>query len=77
MFEPFGQQALVYLLVNIMFLVIIWWGLQAFRFDVFIKDAKGPRGIVLKIVITIALTHLVSSFFLDYLNMSRMLRFLF
>lgn len=77
MFEQFGQQALVHILVNIMFLVIVWWAIQAFRFDVLVKDPKGPRGIVIKIVTTIALTHLVSSFFLDYLDMSRMLRFLF
>lgn len=77
MLEPFGQQALVSILVNIMFIGIIWWALQAFRFEVFVKNPKGPHGIVLKIVTTIALTHLVSNFFLDYLNWSKMLRFLF
>ncbi|RXJ02915.1 DUF1146 domain-containing protein [Anaerobacillus alkaliphilus] len=77
MYEPFGQQALVHLFVNLMFLVVIWWALQAFRFDVLVKNPKSPQGIVLTIVTTIALTHLVSSFFLDYLNYSKMLRFLF
>ncbi len=77
MFEQFGQQALVHLIVSIMFLVIIWWALQAFRFDVFIQNPKSPRGMTLMIVTTIALTQLVSSFFLDYLNWSKMLRFLF
>ncbi len=77
MFEQFGQEALVHLLVNLMFLVIIWWAIQEFRFDVLVKKPKSPQGIVLMIVITIALTHLVSSFFLDYLNYSKMLRFLF
>lgn len=77
MFEQFGQQALVHIFVNIMFLVIIWWALQAFRFDVLVKNPKGPQGKVLMIITTIALTQLVSSFFLDYLNWSKMLRFLF
>lgn len=77
MLEPLGQQALVSILVNIMFIGIIWWALQAFRFEVFVKNPKGPHGIVLKIVTTIALTHLVSNFFLDYLNWSKMLHFLF
>lgn len=77
MYEPFGQQALMSILVNIMFLVIIWWALQSFRFEVLVKNPKGPQGIVLKLITTIVLTHLVSSFFLDYLNWSKMLRFLF
>jgi len=77
MYEPFGQQALMSILVNIMFLVIIWWALQSFRFEVLVKNPKGPQGIVLKLITTIVLTQLVSSFFLNYLNWSKMLRFLF
>ncbi|OIJ11727.1 hypothetical protein BKP45_03490 [Anaerobacillus alkalidiazotrophicus] len=77
MLEQFGQQALVHLLVNLAFLVVIWWALQAFRFEFLVKNPKGPQGKVLMIITTIALTQLVSGFFLDYLNWSKMLRFLF
>ncbi|QOY37223.1 DUF1146 family protein [Anaerobacillus isosaccharinicus] len=77
MLEQFGHQALVHLIVSLMFLVIIWWALQAFRFEVLVKNPKSPQGIVLMIITTIALTQLVSTFFLDYLNYSKMLRFLF
>jgi uncharacterized integral membrane protein (TIGR02327 family) len=77
MLEQIGQQGLVHILVNLMFLVIIWWAIQAFRFDVLVKNPKGPQGIILMIVMTIALTQLVSGFFLDYLNWSKMLHFLF
>lgn len=75
--QQIGQQALLNLMVNIPFLIIVWWALQAFRFEFFLKEPKGARAKALMIVITIALAHLISNFFLDYLNWSKMLRFLF
>ncbi|MGO4889172.1 DUF1146 family protein [Anaerobacillus sp. MEB173] len=77
MVETFGQQALIHILVNLMFLAITWWALQTFKFDLFLKEPKGPKAMALTILVTIAIAHLVSSFFLDYLNWSTMLRYLF
>ncbi|MBU8905903.1 DUF1146 family protein [Desertibacillus haloalkaliphilus] len=77
MVESFGQQALVHIFVNLVFLVITWWALTSFKFDLFVKDPDGPKAKALVILLTIAIAHLVSSFFLDYLNWSTMLRYLF
>lgn len=77
MVESFGQQAVIHIFVNLMFLAITWWALQSFRFDLFVKDPNGVRAKTLQVLVTIALAHLVSSFFLDYLSWSTMLRYLF
>ena len=76
MVQSFGQQALIHIFVNVLFLAITWWALQSFKFDLFVKDPNGPKAKVLLILLTIAIAHLVSSFFLDYLNSSLMLRYL-
>ncbi|WP_017726018.1 DUF1146 family protein [Halalkalibacterium ligniniphilum] len=76
MMEGFGQQALIHIFVNVVFLAITWWALQSFRFDLFVKNPKGPQAKLLMILLTIAIGHLVSSFFMDYFNSSMMLRHL-
>ncbi|KYG29216.1 DUF1146 family protein [Alkalihalobacillus trypoxylicola] len=76
MLEEFGQQAIIHIIVNVLFLALTWWALQAVRFDVFLRDPKGPRAITLMVLLTFAIAHLVSNFFLDYLNSSQMLRYL-
>ncbi|WP_347230883.1 DUF1146 family protein [Bacillus sp. LL01] len=75
-FEGLGQQALIHLFVNVMFLAITWWALQAFKFDLFVKEPNSPKAKALVILVTIAIAQLVSSFFLDYYNASTMLRYL-
>ncbi|WP_240376148.1 DUF1146 family protein [Bacillus piscicola] len=75
--HPEGQEALLHILVNLFFLVIVWWSLQTFRFDVFVRNPSGSKAKLLMIFITVAISHLVSSFFLDYLDVSLMLRYLF
>ncbi len=75
--EHLGQQALLNLFIHIPFLIIVWWALQSFRFEFFLSEPKGPRAKTLMILLTVAIAHLVSSFFISYLNWSRMLRFLF
>ena len=77
MVESFGQQAIIHIFVNLMFLAITWYALQAFKFDLFVKNPNGAKAKTLQILLTIAIAHLVSSFFLDYLNWSTMLRYLF
>lgn len=76
MFESIGQQAVLHIVVNIFFIGFTWWALQSFRVDVLLKNPTGPRAKMLLILVTIAIAHLVSQFFLDYLNSSLMLKYL-
>ncbi|MBU9723409.1 MULTISPECIES: DUF1146 family protein [Bacillaceae] len=75
--EPLGQQALLNILIYLTVLVFVWWSLQSFKFDLFLKNPDGIKAKVLMILITLGLTEMVSSFILSYLNWSTMLRFLF
>ncbi|SDI62602.1 DUF1146 family protein [Alteribacillus bidgolensis] len=75
--HPEGQEAVLHIVVNLFFLVVVWWSLQAFRFDVFVRNPEGAKAKMLMILVTIAISHLVSSFFLEYFQGSLMLRYLF
>ncbi|WP_018923162.1 DUF1146 family protein [Salsuginibacillus kocurii] len=77
MFEEVGQQAIVHIAVNLLVLVLVWWSLQAFKFELFVRDPESPQAKILTVLVTLGLTYLVSEFFLEYLNWSLMLRFLF
>ncbi|WP_078556106.1 DUF1146 family protein [Bacillus alkalicellulosilyticus] len=77
MVESFGQQALLHIFVHIFFLGVTWWALQAFKFDLFVKNPNGAKAKTLMILLTIAIAYLVSSFLLEYFSWSTMLRHLF
>ncbi|WLD93142.1 DUF1146 family protein [Alkalihalobacillus sp. AL-G] len=73
---PFGQQALLNILVNILFVVITWWAIQGIHFEKFIKKGNVQQARVIMILLTIAISSLVSTFFLNYLSWSLQLRLL-
>ncbi|MDG5787294.1 DUF1146 family protein [Evansella sp. AB-P1] len=77
MLESLGQQGLFNIIINLMVLTIVWWSVQSFKIDLFVKNPHGPKAKALLVLITIAITHLVTSFLLNYLNWSLMLRHLF
>lgn len=76
MTDGFGQDALIQIVVNLMFLGLSWWALQSFRFDLFVREPKGLQAIMLRLLTALALAYLVSRFFLDYLQASRLLQYL-
>lgn len=77
MLQSIGQDALLNIIVSLMVLVIVWWAVQAFKLDLFVKNPKGVQAKLLQVIITIAIAYMVSSFLLNYLNWSTMLKHLF
>ncbi|WP_147802768.1 DUF1146 family protein [Alkalicoccus halolimnae] len=77
MMDSIGQQSLFNIMISLMVLVVVWWCVQSFRFDVFVKDPEGIKAKALMVLTTLALTHLVTGFLLNYLNWSTSLRYLF
>lgn len=77
MLQQMGQYSVISIFSHLIFLAITWWALQAVRFDFFIKPGKTVQAKVLLVLLTIAIGSLVSNFFLDYLQLSQSLRFLF
>ncbi|APH06895.1 DUF1146 family protein [Bacillus weihaiensis] len=65
------------MLVNLMFMVITWWALQALNIEKWIKPGKVVQARALLLLLTIAIGSMVSSFFLDYLLWSQQLPSLF
>ncbi|TSB44741.1 DUF1146 family protein [Alkalicoccobacillus porphyridii] len=76
MTDGFGQDALIQILVNLFSLGLCWWALASFRFDLFVREPKGPQAIMLRLLTALALAYLVSRFFLEYLQASRLLQYL-
>ncbi|HET7521785.1 MAG TPA: DUF1146 family protein [Bacillales bacterium] len=72
----FGVQAVMYLLINLFFIVLTWWALQSFRFDVFLKDPNGARAKTLMLLVTITVGSVVGTFFFQYVNWSLRLHYL-
>lgn len=77
MIDSLGQQSLFNIVISLMVLTVVWWSIQSFKFDLFVKNPDGVKAKAFMIIITIALTHLVTSFLLSYLNWSTSLRHLF
>lgn len=77
MVTSFGVQALLYIVVHILFLVVTWWALQSFRIDVFFKDPEGVRAKVFLLFLAIAVSSAVGNFFLHYFYETLRLKYLF
>jgi uncharacterized integral membrane protein (TIGR02327 family) len=77
MMPMLGQQALVSIIVHLLFIAITWWTLQGVRLEVIIKPNRVFQGRLLYILLTIMIGSTVANFFLDYLSWSKQLPFLF
>lgn len=75
--EDVGQQAIVSIVIHLFFIVITWWALLAINIDPLIKKGKIVQARLLMMLITIAIASAVSNFFLDYLNFSRQIPYMF
>lgn len=76
MLQSLGQDALVSIIVNLMVLIMVWWAIQSFKLDLFLKDPNGPKAKAFLVILTISISHLVSSFLLNYFNWATMLKHL-
>ncbi|WP_093214642.1 DUF1146 family protein [Sediminibacillus albus] len=77
MMQSLGQQALVSMISHLIFIIITWRVLQGINLDPLIKKGRVFEGTLLLIFITVAIGTTVSRFFLDFLQWSQQLIFLF
>lgn len=61
-----AAQAIAYLIVILACILLAWWALQAFRFDVFVKDPKSLKARVLQLLVAVVIGYNVARFLLDY-----------
>lgn len=77
MTSELGLEGFIHIILNLLCLGIAWWALQAFRFDLFVKNPKSTQAALLKVLVAIALGHLLARFFIDYFGAVRFLPYLF
>ena len=77
MFTVFGQQALLAMIVHVVFIIVTWWALQALNLDKLLRSNRVLQARVLFILLTIAIGSTVSNFFLDYLRFANQLPYMF
>lgn len=75
--QGFGVQAVVNIIIQLVFIIVTWWALQTFRLDIFLKNPNSPQAKTLLILLTIAIGSLVGNFFINYLDWATRLRYLF
>ncbi len=57
--------------------LLAWFALQSIRWDLFVKDVKGPSFQLLLLMLALVLGHAFARFVMDYLNWSSLLRHFF
>lgn len=69
--------ALTSIISHLAFITLAWWALQAVQFDKILRVNRVMQARLLYILTAIAIGSAVSNFFLDYLQWSKQLPFLF
>ena len=77
MMETFGMSALLTIIASVFFIGLSWWALQAFRFDLFVKNPRSGQAKLLQIFLAIFIGHGIADFFIQYLFSSLQLHELF
>lgn len=72
-----GVQAIINMTLTLLLIGVSWWALQTFKFDLFIRDVEGPRSKLLQIILAIVLGYGTARFFIDYIEWTNWLRYLF
>jgi uncharacterized integral membrane protein (TIGR02327 family) len=65
------------ILFTLVCIALAWFGLQQFRFDLFLKQPKSPMAKLLQVFLSIALGYEVGRFFMDYFTWSQLLKGMF
>ncbi|PWU67104.1 DUF1146 family protein [Gracilibacillus dipsosauri] len=75
--QTLAQNGLVSIISHLIFIVITWQVVQSLNFDELFRKNKVFEARILIIFLTIAIGSTVSNFFLDFLNWSQQLIYLF
>ncbi|UYZ13931.1 DUF1146 family protein [Brevibacillus sp. WF146] len=67
----------VSIILTVLFIALSWWGLQAIRFDLFLKKPDSAQAKLLQILLSLVIGYEVARFFLDYLGWSLMIGHVF
>lgn len=71
-----GVQAITYMIVILASIMLVWWALAAFRFDLFLREPKSFRARALQLIIAVVLGYNVAKFLMDYAHFASLLKWI-
>lgn len=72
-----GLSALLNMTLTLAMIIIAWWSLQVFKFDLFIRNVHSTQAKLFHVLLAVALGYLVADFLIQYMDWTRMLPLLF
>lgn len=77
MLQMTGLSGLVGIIVTLACIGFAWWALQVVKFDLFLRNPKGPQAKLLHVFLSVILGHWVSQFVLQYWEWTQTLKLMF
>lgn len=74
---PVALGGILQILLAIAFIILTWWALQAFRWDLFFAKPASIQTKMVHLLLSIAIGAQVALFFSNYINWSSWLKYLF
>ncbi|HBI03493.1 MAG TPA: DUF1146 domain-containing protein [Paenibacillaceae bacterium] len=72
-----AMDGIINIVLSLIFIGLSFWAIQCIRLEVFLKRPQGAQAKTLQVFISIALGHLVATFFSDYFGWTVLLKQLF
>ncbi|MFD2616227.1 DUF1146 family protein [Terrilactibacillus laevilacticus] len=69
----FGYQAGLSIVLHLIAFILTWWAIQGIKWELFFRKPKGKQALCFMVLFSLAISYLVSKFFLDYLGSSLLL----
>ncbi|RXZ83444.1 DUF1146 domain-containing protein [Paenibacillaceae bacterium] len=71
-----GMSGLLSIVVTLLSITFAWYIIQEIKMDSFVKRPKSPQARMLQLLLSVVLGHGFARFILDYMDWTRMLRWL-
>lgn len=71
-----GTEALLAIIVNLLFIIVTWWALTSIKWESIMKKGHVAQIRLFMVLLTITISSTVSSFFLDYLQYAKNITYL-
>ncbi|PGS52687.1 DUF1146 family protein [Bacillus sp. AFS041924] len=71
-----GTDALLAIIVHLLFIILTWWAITAIKWESIMKKGHVAQIRLFMVLLTITISSAVSSFFLDYLQYAKNITYL-
>ncbi|ANE46679.1 membrane protein [Paenibacillus swuensis] len=71
-----GLSGVINITVVLVCIILAWWSLQKFRFDVLMREPRSPQGKVLHVFLSVVIGYQVAKFIFDYVIWARMMKYI-